>query len=270
MKLENYLSERVKMSKNILVIGDAHAHPAYSNDRFDWLGKMILDLKPDIIVDMGDFADMPSLGRQDIGTMAFEGRRYKDDIAIAIDARKRVKEPSDALVARLKAGHRERWNPRWVALGGNHDDEHFGRAVQADAKLEGLITRDDLQIKELGWEFSPFGEMIDIEGIVFTHYFMGGVMGKSIGGLYPTVSILKKYHSSCVQGHTHFFQMRHEMGRSGKIYAFIAGCYFDFNPEWTKAHIFYDRGILLLNGVENGNVESFSWVNIEEIKRRYG
>lgn len=257
------------MGKTIVVIGDAHAHPDYPNDRFDWLGQLIVDTRPDIIVDIGDFADIPSLGRQEVGTMAFEGRRYKNDIACAIDARRRVKAPSDALSAHLEAQHRARWNPRWVAIGGNHDDEHFTRTVHYDAKLEGLISKADLKLAELGWEAYPFGEMVDIEGFLFTHYFMGGVMGKPIGGLYPTVNFLKRYHASCVQGHTHYFQMRHEMGRQGKLYAFIAGCYFDYNPTWTNAHIFYDRGILILRGVEQGSLESFEWLGINEIKERY-
>ncbi len=257
------------MSKKILVIGDAHAHPEFPNDRFDWLGKMIVAEKPDIIIDMGDFADMPSLGRQEIGTMAFEGRRYKKDIECAVDARLRVKAPADAESARLLRNHAKRWEPRWVAIGGNHNDEHFGRACQADAKLDGLIRVEDQQIEEQGWEFHRFGEMVEIEGILCTHYFMGGVMGKPIGGMYPTVQILKKYHSSCVQGHTHFFQMRHELGKHGKLYAFIAGCYFDYDPTWTNAHIFYDRGILILDGVDDGDVKDFRWVSIDTIKKEY-
>jgi hypothetical protein len=258
-----------KLKKDILVIGDAHSNPAFNNDRFDWLGQLIVDTRPDVIVDVGDFADMASLSSYDIGKKCFEGRTYKGDIECAIDARKRVKAPSDALSAQLKAGKKKQWNPRWVSCGGNHEEARINRAIDSDSKLDGLISHWDLGYKELGWEYHPFGEMVDIEGIAFTHFFMAGVMGRSIGGLYPTVSILKKFHMSCVQGHTHYFQMRHELGRHGKIYAFIAGCYFDYDPTWTNASIFYDRGILILRGVEDGNIESFEWLGINEIKARY-
>ena len=44
---------------NLMIIGDAHAHPDYDNSRFDKLGKFIVKSKPDIIVCMGDFAAMP-------------------------------------------------------------------------------------------------------------------------------------------------------------------------------------------------------------------
>lgn len=256
------------MTKSILVIGDSHAHPSYSNERFDWLGKMILEYKPDIIIDIGDFADMPSLSHHDMGKLKYEGRRYKKDVECVLDARKRVVAPYIEYNKKQKELHKKQYHPRLVALGGNHED-HIDRAVQYDSKLDGLISVDDLMYKELGWEYHSFGEIVEIEGIAFTHFFMGGVMGKPMGGLYPTANILKKYHTSCVQGHTHYFQMRHEQGLHGKIYAFMAGCYFDYNPDWTNAHIFYDRGILMLNGVNNGSIESFSWAGIEEIKRKY-
>lgn len=258
------------MGKTILVIGDAHAHPDFPNTRFDWLGKMIVAEHPDVIVDIGDFADMPSLSSYDFGKKSYEGRRYLKDIECAIDARKRVKEPADELSARLRKQHGKHWEPRFVALGGNHDEARITRTIACEAMLDGLISHWDLGYRELGWEYVPFGDTIDIEGICFTHYFMGGVMGKPLGGLYPTVTMLKRFHQSCVQGHTHYFQMRHEVGPQGKVYAFMAGCYFDYNPEWTKAHIFYDRGILLLKDVDKGNIGSFSWVGIDEIKRRYG
>jgi hypothetical protein len=258
------------MSKSILVIPDAHANPAYNNARFDWLGNLILDIKPDIVLDIGDFADFPSLSHFDFGKKTYEGRRYKADVACAIDARTRVMLPTDNYNQHVAQTKHKGYHPRLISLGGNHDDDHITRTIEADAKLDGLISVEDQKRKELGWEFHRFGEMVDVEGILFTHYFMGGVMGKPIGGLYPTVSILKRYHTSCIQGHTHYFQMRHEQRGLDKIYAFMVGCYFDYNPTWTNAHIFYDRGLLLLQGVENGKIESFSWIGIEDVKRRYG
>jgi predicted phosphodiesterase len=255
--------------KSILIIGDAHAHPDHPNDRFDWLGKLILDAKPDIIVDMGDFADMPSLSSFDFGKKVYEGRRYKKDVACAIDARQRVMAPTEVYNKQQAKKHKERYHPRLIALGGNHDDEHITRTIEYDAKLDGLIGVEDLKVAELGWEYHRFGELVDVEGILFTHYFQGGVMGKPLGGLYVTVSMLKKYHTSCVQGHIHYFQERHELRGKGRIHAFVAGCFFDYDPIWTNAHIFYDRGILLLQGVEDGDIESFSWIGLEDIKRRY-
>ena len=53
---------------NLLVICDPHAHPNYDNKRFTDLGRFIVKTRPDIIVCIGDMADMPSLSMYDKGT----------------------------------------------------------------------------------------------------------------------------------------------------------------------------------------------------------
>ena len=65
---------------NLMIIGDPHAHPEYDNSRFEKLGKFIVKTKPDIVVCMRDFADMPSLSSYDRGTKGFDGKRYFTDI----------------------------------------------------------------------------------------------------------------------------------------------------------------------------------------------
>jgi len=81
------------MSKTHLIIPDSHAHPDHNNDRFEWLGKLIMDVKPDVVVNIGDMADMPSLSTYDRGTKGFEGRRYKKDVDSVLDAQERMFEP---------------------------------------------------------------------------------------------------------------------------------------------------------------------------------
>jgi hypothetical protein len=75
---------------NLLVIGDPHAHPDYDNDRFTDLGRFIVKARPDMVVCIGDMADMPSLSSYDRGTKGFEGRRYKKDIEAVRRSRKNV------------------------------------------------------------------------------------------------------------------------------------------------------------------------------------
>ena len=44
--------------KTHLILPDSHAHPDYSNDRYTWIGKLIMDIKPDVLINIGDTADM--------------------------------------------------------------------------------------------------------------------------------------------------------------------------------------------------------------------
>ena len=50
---------------NVLVIPDGHAEPGINNDRWAALGEYILTYRPDVIVNLGDMADMPSLSSYD-------------------------------------------------------------------------------------------------------------------------------------------------------------------------------------------------------------
>ena len=71
----------------ILVIGDSHSDPEVPNDRYQWLGKMIVDERPDVVVDIGDFATMGSLSGYDKGTAKAENKRVIKDIDHAKEAR---------------------------------------------------------------------------------------------------------------------------------------------------------------------------------------
>ena len=78
---------------NLMIIGDPHAHPNYDNKRFISLGKFIAKEKPDIIVCIGDMADMPSLSSYDKGTKGFEGKRYSKDVTAVLDAQDKLLTP---------------------------------------------------------------------------------------------------------------------------------------------------------------------------------
>jgi hypothetical protein len=60
------------MSKTYLVVPDQHAHPDHNNDRADYLGKFIKDLKPHVVVNIGDAADLASLSTFDKGKHSFQ------------------------------------------------------------------------------------------------------------------------------------------------------------------------------------------------------
>ena len=55
-----------KEPKDLLIIPDCHAAPEYDNKRFSALGNFIVEQQPEIIVCLGDLADMPSLSSYDL------------------------------------------------------------------------------------------------------------------------------------------------------------------------------------------------------------
>jgi hypothetical protein len=47
------------VSKTHLIIPDPHAAPDEDLSRFSYLGKLIASVKPDTVICIGDWADMP-------------------------------------------------------------------------------------------------------------------------------------------------------------------------------------------------------------------
>jgi predicted MPP superfamily phosphohydrolase len=120
---------------NLLVIGDPHAHPDYDNSRFTALGRFIAKEKPQVIVCIGDMADMPSLSSYDKGTKGFEGRRYKKDVKAVIDAQEKLFAP----IKRIRG-----YKPKLHMCLGNHEDR-ITRAINNTPELDGAIGIEDLQ-----------------------------------------------------------------------------------------------------------------------------
>ena len=95
-----------------LVIPDAHAHPDHPNNRADYVGRLIAELKPDVVVDLGDTADFPSLSSYDKGKRSFAGRSYRRDIDSHNEYQDRLWHPIKRAKRRM---------PLRVRLIGNHE-----------------------------------------------------------------------------------------------------------------------------------------------------
>jgi hypothetical protein len=135
----------------ILVIPDAQVKPGHPVDYLRRIGEFIVDKKPDVIVNIGDFADMPSLSSYDRGTKAFEGRRYKADVEAVHAGMDALLGPLNDYNRKAAKGHRERYNPRRILTLGNHE-YRIVRATNEDPKLDGTIGLEDLKYQAYGWE----------------------------------------------------------------------------------------------------------------------
>ena len=254
------------MSK-ILVIPDAQVKPGVPTEHLLWLGHYIVAKKPDVVVNIGDFADMPSLSSYDVGKKAFEGRRYKADIESARSAMELLLSPLWEHNKQARKNKERQYKPRLVLTMGNHE-ERISKAVESDPKLEGVLHPDDLGYADYAWEVIPFLQPITIEGVSFCHYYPSGQLGR------PTSSaraIMNKMHMSCVAGHLQGRDIAYGKRADGtEITCIIAGSFYQHEESYlspmTNKHW---RGFYVLHEVQNGSFDEMA-VSLKYLKRKYG
>ena len=93
--------------KTHMVIPDCQVRPGVPIDHLSWIGNYAAEKRPDTIVNIGDFADMPSLSSYDVGKASAEGKRYADDVSIAKQAMGLLMNPIRTVQRRYR-----RWSPR--------------------------------------------------------------------------------------------------------------------------------------------------------------
>lgn len=242
-----------------LVIGDSHAKPDQSLLRYQWLGRMCAELRPDVIINIGDWNDTESLSSYDKGKRAFEGRRYVKDIEAANNA---ISLFHDQLP--------HNYAPRLVAIEGNHE-HRVSRAVNDASEFDGLISFADVQFAEHGWEVVPFLRPIEIDGIVYSHYFQGGNSDKPISGENAARNLITKKMVSCVAGHSHLLNYARTVGATGTTYhGLTAGCYFTHEESYAaQSNTSWWRGICVLENVVNGDYD-LQLYRMDTIKKRWG
>ena len=244
---------------NILVIPDSHASPRVSMRRFDWLGRFIFDTKPDVVVELGDWADNDSMSGYDRGKASFEGRRYKKDVEAAHEARDIV----NIYVERMTK------KPRLIALKGNHEDRS-DRFADLHPEMVGKVSSDDFRPD--GWEYHDFLKNVNVGGITFSHYFGTGVLGRPVSGEHPAHKLLHTQLRSCVMGHTHIWDICERTSGNRRIMCLVAGSYTD--PRWTPSYagparkLWYD-GLTILKDVANGYAPSVERVHISQLEKAY-
>ena len=252
--------------RKILVIPDTQIKPGAPTDHLDWIAKYAIEKRPDVIVIMGDWADMASLSSYDVGTKSFEGRTYRDDILAANDGLQRLMAPIKAEIDRRVNKHRVRWTPRLITVLGNHE-HRIPLVVEKDRKLEGMVSTDDIFFKQWGFEVYPFLEPVVVDGVAFCHYFVSGIMGRPVT---TARALLQKKYMSCVAGHQQGFDVATAYKGDGtRITGIIAGsCYLHdegyLNPQ-TNRHF---RGLLMLHEVNNGEFDHMA-VSLNFLREKY-
>lgn len=250
---------------NILVIPDTQVRPGDDLNFLRNIGKYIVEKKPDVVVHLGDHWDMPSLSSYDFGKMKFEGRRYKDDIEAGNLGMDALWTPLLEYNIGQHRNKKARYTPRKIFLKGNHENR-INRAVNDDAKIEGVIGHKDLYLDDFT-EVYEFLDVAVVGGVAFSHYFVTGVAGRPASSAQAQ---LNKKHMSCIAGHQQGFQVATaRRADNKKITSIIAGSCYEHNEDYLGPQAnHHDRGVVMLYDVEDGEFEH-NFITLKFLNNKY-
>lgn len=250
-----------------LVIPDCQVKEGVNFDYLEKIGMYIVEKKPDVVVCIGDFADMPSLSSYDVGKKSFEGRRYVKDVDASHEAMTRLLQPLASFNNKAVKNKEKQYRPRLVMTLGNHENR-INRAVDNDSKLDGVLSIDDLGYQSYGWEVSPFLDVVILDGVAYSHYFVTGVAGRPASS---AAAQIRKTNMSCVAGHQQGLQIATASRADGaRLTSIIAGSCYEHDEDYLgpqgNKHF---RGFLVLHDVNNGEFDPMT-VSLKYLNQKYG
>ena len=234
-------------------IPDTQIKPGVDTAFLDWVAGAILKYKPDVIVHLGDHWDFPSLStHNEPGSKEAEGQRVKTDIDAGNEAFERLCAPIRKEMQRLAAGRRRRWFPEMHYLHGNHD-HRLTRAMFRDPKWDGVLSMASLDTGT--FRKHDFLNIIEIDGIAFSHYFPNPHSGRPIGG--TIVNRLNGIGQSFVAGHEQGLLYAIKQYPGFVRHGLVAGSCYLHNEEYRPRDVQNTewRGIILANEVTNGTYD---------------
>ena len=237
------------MALDILVIPDPQVKEDVPTDHLAAAGRYAVWSRPDVIVFIGDVCDTPSLSRYNTAKET-HNLTLKGDIGAAIAGLMRFLAP-----IRKARGY----NPRLVICSGNHEPSvRIKRLIEDHPELDGsIIDKFEAFLGNQGFEIIPFLEVIDIEGIRFSHYHQNpsSVKGAPVGGMIETA--IKNVGYSFVGGHTQGLKMGKRYLSDGTVHiGVVCGSFYmhkegfmgvQGNNHW--------HGVVSLNNASNGDAD---------------
>ena len=263
-RIENNCS-KIENSKPIThcLIPDVQAKPGVPLDHLRWGGEYIAEKRPDVIVCIGDFADMESLSSYDRGKKSAENKRYHADLEAAHKAMELLMTPIVQKMQKIP-----QWKPRLVLTLGNHEDR-ITRFVDDNAVMEGALCLDDLGYKAWGWEVIPFREPVCIDGLWYCHYFYNQNSGKPYAGE-NLQTRLKTIGHSFSMGHQQGLQTAiRDLSNGTRQRGLVAGSFYQHAEEYKGPQANgHWHGIVMKHEVKDGNYDLME-VSLEYLRRRY-
>lgn len=256
----------------VVLVPDPQIKTTSCLDHLEAASNLICEEKPDVIVAIGDWCDMPSLSKH-ASNIELEGTRIKDDIEAGMEGMRRLLSAVDAYNDQQIKNKKKLYKPRMVFTTGNHcPATRIRRLVSEVPVLDGYLEDSfGPWIKSLGWEVYDFLEVANVEGIRVSHYFQNPHSAKKapIGGTID--NMIKSAGFSFIQGHTQGLKWgKHYLGDGTQRIGLVAGSFYLDKENYMGAQgdLSHWRGLVVLDDVKNGTAD-IREINIHRLMREY-
>lgn len=246
---------KTRLGRMHIVIPDVQCKPGVPLEHLDWVGQYIADKRPDVVVCIGDFADMESLNKYEMGTIRGENRRLQKDLIVARDAMNRLTAPFRSL---------SDYKPELHLTQGNHE-QRLDRFADEHPYLEEVVGTHMLRYEEFGWKVHPFLTPVDIDGVLYCHYFISGAMGRAVSS---APALLRLQKSSCIMGHNQKTDVAfHPVTHQWAIFCGVCNLHDEHYLGAQGNNV--RRQILVLHEVEHGKFDPM-FVSLNFLRKAYG
>lgn len=255
MQTAQHLPRKHQEPRRHYIIPDTQVRPGDPIDHLEWVARDIVRRKPDVIVCLGDWYDLPSLSRYaPAGGTEKEGARLKADLDAGHAAMEVLTGPIHEEIARTRRRHLTRWNPRMIFCEGNHE-ARAARFAKEDARFEGLIGTHLCEVERFGWERHKFLKPVEIDGVWYAHYWQSGHSDRPIGG--SIENRLNKLGFSFVAGHEQGRRYSDRPLPNGKtIHGIVVGSFYLGAEAYRGPQAVNEwRGTVVLHDVQDGDCD---------------
>lgn len=245
---------RERLGRMHIVIPDVQVKPGVRMDHLTWIGQYIAEKRPDVIVQIGDFADIQSLSKYDRNTLRGENKRLQRDLDAADQAMRLLTAPFRSI---------EGYAPEMHLTMGNHEDR-LDRFVNEQPYLEEIIGTHQLDFAKYGWKVHPFLHRVKIDGVLYCHYFVTGG-GKPVS---TAPALLRRQKHSAIMGHNQMTDVAfHPVTHQWAI--FCGCCYLHDETYLGEQGNDVRRQILVLHEVDDGKFDPM-FVSLRFLEKSYG
>ena len=247
-----------------LWIPDTQVRDDVPTEHIEALGNYIEEKRFDKIICAGDWWDMPATSNFNSAREA-EGLRVLDDIDAGNRAMHKLWRAVDKRNQKVAGWKKKQYQPECHFLMGNHET-HLERLWESDPRLQGLVGYDKLALER--FQVHEFLDPVNIDGILYCHYFANPMSGRPYGGMIETR--LKNIASSFTQGHAQSFQYGEREVPGGKRHiGMVAGAFYMHNEPYKGPYGNHHwRGVVVKNDVRDGEYDIMK-ISLDYLLRRY-